>query len=475
MKRHARVPKTMIALCGLLLLVAVRSAPAADTSTGAFLGMAETGPLDTPVRIGTYEEYVNVFGGDDHGLDLPYLAPSVAAYFANGGVELVVVRVAAADDATLIGSVGGAGQPATGLQTLRAEDDVSFVAIPGAGSPAVQAALIAHCEAMGDRMALLDSASPDDVAAVQAQRATLASDQGFAALYFPWVIASPTGVSRTLPPSGFAAALYSNHEPPDSPIGVLATATGVAYPVTNTEQDVLNPLGINCVRNLSGIRVWGARTLATNPDLVYIAVRRTKSYLTEAMNEATQWCVFEPNDATTWTGVEISAENLLYESYRNGWFAGATPSDAYFAQCGYGLTMTQADLDAGRLVLVFGFAVVAPAEFLLVRIEHQLVTGTPVPPAPDAPFAFSVAGPNPFNPMTRVALEIERDGPATVTIHDARGRRVRTLLDGALEAGRHTLAWDGRSDGGGELPSGLYLARARAAGDVQTLKLVLVR
>lgn len=339
----------------------------------------------------------------------------------------------------------------------------------------MQAALIAHCEEMGGRMAILNSASPDDIAAVQAQRAALASDQGFAALYFPWIVAAPTGTSRTLPPSGFAAALYSANPPPDSPVGMLATATGVAYPVANFEQDVLNPMGINCVRDLSGIRVWGARTIATNPELIYVPVRRTLSYLTEAVEEATAWCVFEPNDVNTWSGVEAAAESFLYDRYRDGWFAGVTPSDGYFAQCGYGLTMTQADLDAGRVVLVFGFAPLRPAEFLLVRIEHL---GLPVSAAPIADsdaFALSLAGPNPFNPSTSVAVTQPAAGPVAVTIHDMRGRQVRLLHEGPLEAGRQVLDWDGRSDQGGELPSRLYLAQARAAGRVGTVKLVLVR
>ena len=446
---------------------------AADMSTGAFVGMAETGPLDQPVRVDSYLDFVDIFGTGVDGLALPYLAPSVAGYFNQGGVALYVVRVAGADDASLIGSVSLSGN--TGLQALRAVDDVSFVAIPGAGSPAVQAALISHCQQRGDRVAILDSASPDDIAAVQAQRATLASDEGFAALYFPWVEAYFDGSTRLLPPSGFAAGLYSANEPPDSPVGLLFGVTGVAYPVSSAEQEALNPQGINCLRDLSGIRVWGARTLAADPELVYVAVRRTLNYLTEAVTDATQWCVFEPNDANTWSQVELNAANLLHNRFVQGWFVGATPSDAYFARCGYGQTMTQTDIDEGRLVLLFGFAPLRSAEFVIVRIEHQMLLGTPAPEPADRPFSLALAGPNPFNPRTSVAVTRSAAGPVTVTIHDVRGRQVCTLHDGMLAAGRRVLVWEGRSDDGAELPSGLYLARARASDAVETLKLMLVR
>lgn len=471
MRTTKRVRVGRGALCALVVLAVALPAVAADRSTGAFVGMAEKGPLDAPVLVDSYLDFVATFGAGTDGLALPYLAPAVAAYFNHGGALLYVVRVAGADDASLIGSVVAG----TGLQALSGVDDVSFVAIPGAGSPAVQLSLIAHCEQMGDRMAILDSASPDDLVAVQAQRTALASDDGFAALYFPWVVGWYEGSERLLPPSGFAAGLYAGHEPPDSPVGVLSGVTGVAYPVSSAEQEVLNPLGINCVRDLSGVRVWGARTLASNPELVYVAVRRMHSYLSEAVAELTQWCLTEPNDATTWSLVEAQADGLLYNHWVQNWFQGATPSDAYFAQCGLGRTMTQNDIDEGRIILRFGFAPLQPAEFVLVTVVHDPSAVSSVPAAGSAPFSFEPAGPNPFNPRTSVAFTQAAAGPVAVTIHDVRGRQVRRLHAGPLAAGRHVLSWDGRSDQGGELPSGLYLARAAAGGEVRTLKLVLVR
>ena len=400
----------------------------------------------------------------------------MAGYFANGGVRLAVVRVASADDATVIGLDGGTPGTRSGLQALLDVDDVSFVAIPGVTTAAVQAAMIAHCHTAGDRMAILDSDSPDDINAVQAQRATIATDESFAALYFPWVQAAPTGVSLLLPPSGFVAGSYSANNPSQSPVGLIATTSGVAYPVSAAEQDVLNLQNINAIRDLSGIRIWGARTLSSDPEWRYIAVRRLAFYIGESIEQSTSWLVFEPNDFPLWAALEQEMDDFLMLIFRDGWLQGTTPDDAYFSLCGLGLTMTSADIDAGRTVMLVGFAPVRPAEFIVLQIVHQRTDPSAVPDMADGRLALLPPAPNPFNPTTNVSFTLAADAQVNLLVHDLAGHLVRTLVsDEHLDAGTHQRRWDGRDDAGLTVGSGVYLLRLESAGEVQLQRMTLVR
>jgi len=341
------------------------------SGTAAFVGMSEFGPSDTPTLVTSYGEFLALFGGSSGGLANPYLAPSVAGFFVNGGQRLFVVRVVAGDDASLIGVDAGPGSR-TGLQSLIDEDEVSIVAIPGSSSQTVQTAMVVHCENAGDRMALLDPASDADVATVISQRAGLVSDDGFAAIYFPWVEAAPAGELMWLPPSGLVAGIVAGTDPPDSPVGPIATATGVSVAVSDEDQDLLNPLGINAIRFFSGqgIRVWGARTLAANPEWVYISIRRTEFFLEESIQEGTEWALSEPNDGVLWAALESDIVDFLFDRWVEGWFQGAQSEDAYFGRCDAS-TMTQADLDTGRTVMLVGFAPVLPAEFVTFEVVQD--------------------------------------------------------------------------------------------------------
>ncbi len=444
------------------------------TEQAGFVGMAAQGPLDEAVLLDSYAEFVAVFGASTAGLANPYLAPSVAGFFANGGVRCAVVRVDGADDPTLIGFDGGPGSR-TGLQALLDVDEVSTVAIPGAASPAVQAAMIAHCESAGDRIAILDPAAPtDSINDILAQRALLGSDQGFAALYFPWIEASPTGTTLTLPPSGFVAGAFSATEANDSPIGVIATATGVTYPVTTPEQEQLNPLGINAIRNLSGIRIWGARTLATDPEWKYVAVRRMGLCIEESIVEGTAWCLNEPNEPATWFAVESELEVFLHSLFLSGWFQGVTGDDAYFARCDFS-TMTELDIAEGRTVMQVGFAPLLPAEFLVLQIVQQREDLSAVPDVKLSMVALHPASPNPFNPRTTISFELEAPGGITLAVYDLSGRLVRTLDEGWNPSGARTLVWDGTGNDGRHMPSGTYLLLLETTAGVASQKLVLVR
>jgi len=474
-KAPARLILTLLFVASALSARAALIDPV-DFTTAGFVGMATQGPLDQPVLVNNYPEFTAIFGSSTAGLANPYLAPSVAGYFANGGVGLVVVRVASVDAATVIGVDGGAPGLRTGLQALLDVDEVSFIAIPGVATPAVQTAMIAHCENAGDRMAILDPASSNDVNAIQVQRSGLVTDNGFAALYFPWVQASPTGTSLLLPPSGFVAGAYSAKEPPDAPVGVIATASGVAYAVSAAEQDLLNPQGINAIRDLSGIRIWGARTLASSPDWIYVSSRRLGLFIEESIAQSTQWCLFEPNDFNLWAVLEQDMDDFLYELWVQAWLQGATPGEAYFANCGLGTTMTQTDIDEGRTILQMGFAPVRPVEFNVLSVVHQRPDLTAAQDMAATQLKLLPPTPNPFNPTTTLRFELTEDARVDLRVFDAAGRLVRTILaDQWLSAGEYRRRWDGKDNGGRSVGSGVYLARIQGDGMVQLRRMVLVR
>ena len=142
--------------------------------------------------------------------------------------------------------------------------------------------------------------------------------------------------------------------------------------INTAQQGVLNPLGVNCIRQFPGlgIRVWGARTLSSDPQWQYVNVRRYFLYLEHSIADSTSWVVFEPNGRALWASVAGSVGDFLYNEWVNGRLAGAKPSDAYFVRCDM-TTMTQADLDNGRLVCVIGVAPLKPAEFVIFRIGQM--------------------------------------------------------------------------------------------------------
>lgn len=470
-------------LVGLVLAFAVSSAsavpiPLIDIAPAGFVGQTEQGPLDTPVHLSSYAEFTTVFGASTAGLANPYLAPSVAAFFANGGQDLWVVRTAGADDASLIGVDGGFGLR-TGLQALIEVDEVGAVAIPGALSPPVQLALIAHCEAMGDRMAILDPVSMTDPNAVIAQRGGLTSADGYASLYFPWIVGTPTGVSLTLPPSGFVAGVYARNSPEDSPAGptngLVMAATDASYAVSTTLQNTLNPLGIDAIRYFSGqgVLLFGARTLASNVEWQYVAVRRMGLAIEESITEGTAWAVTEPNDLTLWNQLESDVEDFLHSLYLAGWFQGASAAEAYFAQCGF-TTMTLQDIEEGRTIIEIGYAPLTPSEFIV----HEFVIdrSTLSVPAHRPRLQLHPPRPNPTRLETTLAFELAGSGAVTLRVHDAAGRIVRTLAAGeSFPAGRHQRSWDGRDERGRVVRAGVYVVSLEAPGGRFTRRIAVLR
>lgn len=470
-------------LFALALLLWARAAvavpiPLLDISRAAFVGQAASGPLNQPTLVTGFSEFTGTFGASTAGLANPYLAPSVAAYFANYSAPLWIVRTAGADDGSLIGTDGGPGAR-TGLQALRDVDGIGAVAIPGATSPAVQAALLAHCEAMRDRMAVLDPVSPTDPNAVTAQRAALVSQDGYGALYFPWVVAAPTGVSLTLPPSGFVAGIYARTALKDSPAGTtwgsVSTATGLSYTVNSTLQGTLNTQGIDVLRVFStyGVLVFGARTLASNTDWQYVQVRRIGLDLETSLQHGTQWALSQPNDETLWAQLRSDVWDFLYARWQEGWFAGATPNEAFFVHCDAS-TMTADDIAAGRTVILVGFAPLQSAEFVLLRIAQARPNTAAVAPAAPS-LALRAPSPNPFRTSTTIAFDMPRAGTVTLRVLDLSGRAVRTLANGRTGAGLQHLVWDGRDDEGRALAPGVYLVRVQAGERSLTRRVALVR
>jgi len=270
-----------------------------------------------------------------------------------------------------------------GLYTLKNVDDINIVAIPGITTQHLQNKLIIHCETtMKDRFAVLDSEEKADLDRVQKQRNLY--DSKYAALYYPWVrVFDPLSKKRTnVPPSGYMCGIYARsdiergvHKAPANEIvrGALGLEEfdGVKRVITKGQQDILNPKGVNCIRAFRGrgIRVWGARTISSDSLWKYINVRRLFIFLEESIEEGTQWVVFEPNDEKLWARVRQTITQFLTRVWRDGALMGTTPGEAFFVRCDR-TTMTQDDIDNGRLIVLIGVAPVKPAEFVIFRIAQ---------------------------------------------------------------------------------------------------------
>lgn len=273
----------------------------------------------------------------------------------------------------------------TGLMAFESLEDISIVAAPGAvfdpngGSYGMDAQsivllLISHAERMKYRIAVLDSVNGQTIDGVRNMRSR--HDSSYAALYYPWVMGLDpvTGAKIALPPSGFVAGIYARNDlergvykaPANE---VVRGAIGFEMMVNKVQHDSLNPEGINCFRIFdgSGFRLWGARTISSDPEWKYVNLRRYFAYLERSIDEGTQWVVFEPNGEILWANVRRMIENFLLGEWRNGALFGDKPEEAFVVKCDR-TTMTQNDLDNGRLICLIGVAPVKPAEYVIFRI-----------------------------------------------------------------------------------------------------------
>lgn len=299
---------------------------------------------------------------------------SVGSVSFTGGSNGSISNISAAD---FIGEDRGAGRR-TGIQSFLDNDVVSLIAIPGVTDPNVQLTLVAHCENTGSRFAVLDI--PKDARKVEdiiAHRNIF--DTNYAALYHPWLtVFDPLDKKNiSIPPSGSMLGIYARsdntrgvHKAPANE--VVRGCVGLDCQFNTGEQDILNPKGVNLIRAFAGqgIRVWGARTATSNSSWKYINVRRLFIFIEESIKANTNWAVFEPNDEVLWVRVQRTISVFLTNLWRNGSLAGSSPEEAFFVHIGRD-TMSQDDIDNGRLICVIGVAPVKPAEFVIFRISQK--------------------------------------------------------------------------------------------------------
>jgi Bacteriophage tail sheath protein len=312
-------------------------------------------------------------------------APATASNVAlAGGAASMPTRVSPDDYV-------GSSADRTGFAGLEAIDEVTMLAVPDLmsvyeqgtidleGVQAVQLAMIAHCELMGDRVAILDAPPGLNAQQIKEWRVDKAGyDSKYAALYWPWVkVFDPlSGKPTFVPPAGHMAGIWARsddergvHKAPANE--VVRGAITLEIQITKSEHDQLNPSGINVIRSFPGrgIRVWGARTLSSDPAWRYLNVRRLFNYVEESILEGTHWVVFEPNDLDLWQRVRRTVNSFLLGVWRSGALFGASPGEAFYVKCD-AETNPPDVVDRGQLVVEIGIAPVKPAEFVIFRIAQ---------------------------------------------------------------------------------------------------------
>lgn len=316
---------------------------------------------------------------------LAELKPSPGTVKLSGGSGIVEAPSLAPDE-----YVGDAADR-TGFGGLEAIDEITMVSVPdvmaayqqGAldleGVKTVQLGMIAHCELMADRMAIIDPPPGLTAQQVKEWRVDAAGyDSKFAALYWPWVkVFDPvSGTNTHVPPSGLVAGVWGRnddtrgvHKAPANE--VIRGAVDLEINITKGEHDQLNPEGINCIRAFPGrgIRIWGGRTLSSDPEWRYVNVRRLFNYLEKSILNGTQWVVFEPNDIDLWGRIRRTITAFLTRTWRDGALFGATPEEAFFVKCD--AETNPADvIDAGQVVTLIGVCPVKPAEFVIFKLSQ---------------------------------------------------------------------------------------------------------
>jgi phage tail sheath protein FI len=290
------------------------------------------------------------------------------------------------------------GDPAarSGFGGLEEIDEVTMVCVPdamaayqqglkngkttftGEDLQVVQAAMISHCEQLADRVAILDAPPGLKVQGMLEWRDKTNYDSKYATMYWPWIkVSDPaTGNIISVPPCGHMAGIWARsdatrgvHKAPANE--VVRGAIALETKITKGEHDLLNPKGINCIREFAGlgIRVWGARTISSDQSWRYLNVRRLFNYVEESVLEGTQWVVFEPNDTDLWARVRRTIHSFLLGVWRDGALFGATPEEAFYVKCDAENNPPDS-VDAGRLICEIGIAPVKPAEFVVFRIAQ---------------------------------------------------------------------------------------------------------
>ncbi len=343
------------------------------TSTAGFLGETEKGPI-TPTLVKSWQDYQRVFGGF-FGVD-NYLPYAVQGFFLNGGGKCYVAKVTPTSGQLVVSDYIGTSGQGNGLAGLAKLDDVSIVYAPNSQSvPGLTDALISHCEVLKNRFAIIDSVKGQTPSNVTKPRST-----SYAALYFPWIKVSGVSSGQVLlvPSGGHVAGTYARSDlergVQKAPANVVVEGVvGLEFSISSSQQDLFNLDGINCIRSFlgKGITVWGARTLSVDSLWKYVSIRRLFTYLENSILKGTQWVIFEPNNQITWTKAIQTITEFLRTAWKNGVLQGAKPEEAFFVKCDR-TTMTQSDIDNGRILIVIGVAPTKPAEFIVFRVNHSV-------------------------------------------------------------------------------------------------------
>jgi Bacteriophage tail sheath protein len=400
-----------------------RPITAVGTSTAVFIGDAPRAKalVNQARAVNNWSEFVARFMPEEEkDRKSTVLSNAVYGFFENGGTRCFIVNT------------GGEAGVDDALAAAGIEDEIAIVVAPGRSDPATHSALLTHCERFEDRVAILDTPEEvDDITLLtqvetapapgpsregsaaggrartqrsgeEAGRAGGAGDQapkegglrppqsdrGFGTVYFPWITVMDP-ISDTLvnvPPSGHMAGIWARtdamrgvHKAPANEI--VNGALNLTYRLTRDEQALLNDAGVNCIRLFarSGIRVWGARTLAdAASEWRYLNVRRLFNMVEESIVEGTNWIVFEPNDRTLWKSIRRDIGAFLTRVWRDGALMGATPEQAFFVKCDEETNPPDV-IDAGQVVAIVGLAPVKPAEFVVFQVM-QSASGAQVSP-----------------------------------------------------------------------------------------------
>jgi phage tail sheath protein FI len=373
---------------------------AGATNIAGFLGIAEKGPVNEAILVTNWTQYTKIFGGMHEG---GWLGHGVYQFFQNGGTKAYINNLAPSavkadakkDDKKdpdaekkpveiknppdiaklIIGADEGVGKK-TGLFLFDTVPDIALVAAPGVNEPAAQDAILTHCEKNKYRFAVLDS---PETLEKGIDTMPMPRDSQLGAYYFPWIQMYDTVADQNVyaPPSGGMCGIYSRvdatrgvHKAPANEI--FRTALGVKYNLTDAEQELLNPKGINCIRDFPGrgIRAWGARTISSNPDWRYINVRRLFCMVEQAIKNGTNWVVFEPNTRDLWKKITRNLTSFLLNTWKSGALFGDTPEEAFYVRCDDELNPPESR-DAGYVVVELGLAPAKPAEFVVFRVSQK--------------------------------------------------------------------------------------------------------
>jgi uncharacterized protein len=346
-----------------------------ELSAAGFVGPTLKGPTVRAAkslrRLTSFADFERLHGGVQSLRDgsVNFVSHAARAFFAEGGRALYVARTVSTD----------AEQVSRAVKKLDRVRDLGTVAAPGssilpsATCDALHAALVAHAE-RHRRCAVLDSPPGATVADVRATRGRI--DSRDAAYYYPWVVASADGGDVLLPPAGFVCGIFARTDaergvhkaPANEP---LISALRLERNLSAAEQEILNPVGVNCLRMMQGRTViWGARTASDDPEFKYINVRRTFNCVHISLERGLRWVSSRYNTEALWAAVRTAVQEFLTGLWRAGALVGTKPEQAFFVRCDRS-TMTQDDIDAGQLICTIGFAMIRPAEFITLRIERS--------------------------------------------------------------------------------------------------------